>query len=245
MNLLRSSLALASLLLGQGHARALQARDGAAPAAAAAYQTTSTKVSVATHSQTAAVQWISPRVVTMLTTISATSLIPGPVTALPATVVETVISRITFEFRTTYAPELTALRPTTSYSSVAITVPHTWVVSPARPSHLARAASVPCGACATGANATTAGRCDAQGLRTGCQRQCEQRDGAWWCYRIYTSEYSDAGLRMGRACWGPGGRYEQLNEPCEQGDYAVGCVACKGVDDSWSAINWSGPAGNP
>jgi len=245
MNWIVFFVALSSVISGSGHARALQAGDVTTTQGPSTYQTTATKVSVATHTQTAQVQWISPCVVTMLTTISATSLLAGPVMVLPAMVVETVISRITFEFRTTYAPQPSAVPPTTWYSSVTISVPHTWIVSPARPSHLPRAAPIPCEACSVDVPATSAGHCAALALQTGCQGQCDQRDGAWWCYRLYTSDYSDAELRMGRACWGAGGRYEQLNEPCERGDYAVGCVPCKGTDDSWGAINWSGPAENP
>ena len=53
-------------------------------------------------------------------------------------------------------------------------------------------------------------------------------------------DYVHPEMRMGRACWGEGLRFRQVNEPCEEGDLAMGCLGCKGVDVSWGAVNWSG-----
>lgn len=221
---------------------------------AAAYPTTTTKISTTTKSSTTVIQFINPRVVTIFTIITATTLIPGPVTALPATVVETVISHITFEYRTSYSDSA----PSTSVSTAVITVPSTWIVARPQATDLAAGTSadaLPCddnNNCATTkaqAAAAADPRCDALGLETGCQGQCEERDdddgGAWWCYQLYVADYSEASLRMGRACWGGDDRYEQLNTPCVAGDHRVACTPCQGLDGSWGALNWTGPANNP
>lgn len=245
-----------SLVLGYAAtpAAALPAKTETVQALAAAtaeYAATTTVISTTTESSTTVVQFISPRVVTIITTITATSLRPGPVTSFPATVVETVVSHITFEFRTSYQDG----GRTTSLSSAVVTEPSTWVVTAPRATDLAEgmtADALPCG----GADSCTAEmqeraqedgdpRCNALGLQTGCQGQCERRDGAWWCYQLYLSDYRDAKLRMGRVCWGEDNRYEQLNTPCVAGDRKVACTACGGLDDSWGALNWTGPAGNP
>jgi hypothetical protein len=218
--------------------------------AAADYATTTTVISSTTESSTSLIQFINPRVVTIITTITATTLRPGPVTSFPATVVETVVSHITFEFRTSY----TDGGRTTSMSSAVVTVPATWIVAAPRPTDLAAgttADELPCSAdgCTTEVQERTREdsdpRCDALGLQTGCQGQCEEREGAWWCYQLYLADYRDAKLRMGRACWGADNRYEQLNSPCVASDRKVACTACGGLDDSWGALNWTGPADNP
>jgi len=97
-----------------------------ASAAAAYYPTTTTKISSTTTSKVQdPVLFISARQMTLFTTITATSLIPGPITAFPATVVETQISRITFEFRTTYNEPAISGSRTTSFSSYTFTTSKT------------------------------------------------------------------------------------------------------------------------
>jgi hypothetical protein len=85
-------------------------------------------------------------------------------------------------------------------------------------------------------------QCLALGLETGCQGQCQlHADGSFWCLQLYYQTYKDSSLRMGRACWGGKNQYYQLNTPCIAGDYQVACRPCQGQDQSWRALNWSGP----
>ena len=56
-----------------------------------------------------------------------------------------------------------------------------------------------------------------------------REDGLLWCYRMYNSlETSYDNRVMGRVCWGNTTAFAQLNEPCVQGDYAIGCTPCLG-----------------
>lgn len=92
-------------------------------------------------------------------------------------------------------------------------------------------------AAAAGQTATADAECAAKGLDTACQGQCRWREGVWWCYRMYYSDWGGP-MQMGRACWGANGTYEQLVKPCAAADLRVGCSACGGRDYSWGAQTW-------
>ncbi len=198
--------------------------------------------------------------------MTVTSLEPGPILPpYPATVVETVISRVTWEERITYSPGGPP-EPTTSRTSVTVTAPETWIVS--HPTQQMSQAFLPAGtnrdAIPCGAGTFTGGMpstppvseqceearrlapadetCTASGLRTACLGQCQLReDNEWWCYQMQEREYQDESRRMGRACWGGNLRFRQLNAPCLVGDVALGCVPCRGTDISWGPVYWEGP----
>ncbi|KAK1753048.1 hypothetical protein QBC47DRAFT_51271 [Echria macrotheca] len=233
----------------------LAAATPATPAAAA-FATTKTRVWSTTSSSVSVVLWINSRKVTSYTTATMTAYEPGPVTGpFPATVTRTVVSHVTQEDRTTYLDAAAAnsdrIQPTTSRTEWVYTTGEVWIVSPARPTDLVVAAGAKPG-CAEGTGTGTGtecaevqpeGTCEAAGLRTGCAGQCELRGEQWWCYRMWQREYGRPGIAgmSGRACWGGDLRFEQLNVPCVEGDVDVGCVRCRGVDQSWGAVYWTGP----
>ncbi|KAK3937156.1 hypothetical protein QBC46DRAFT_344895 [Diplogelasinospora grovesii] len=229
-------------------------------------------------------QFINPRKITLYTTKTVTSLEPYyyPITSFPTTVTEVVISHVTWEGRTTYSNGETSTSVTsfvvTNPETWVVSQPRETDL----PAGVG-ADELPCGDCpSTSSSGTTSTlsssgssgsgsvlgsgtetgvgevqvdvRCEALGLRTGCQGQCASRYGngengggeggeesLWWCYQMHEREYTNPSLRMGRACWGGNLQFVQLNEPCVQGDRAVACVPCQGVNASWGAVNWSGP----
>lgn len=222
--------------------------------AAAAATKTRTKISSATESSVTFNQWINPYKATLYTTKTVTSFEPRPTfSTYPGTVVQTVVSHVRLEDRYTYSDG----RTTTSVTSYVATVPETWVVSKptaaAKPLLGGGGARLSCeetkekgagggGGCPSSAQQEHP-QCQAAGLKTGCQGQCvrHEEDGEWWCYMMHQRDYVHPEMRMGRACWGANLRYRQLNVPCLEGDLAMGCVACEGLDHTWGAVNWEGP----
>ena len=197
--------------------------------------------------------WINPRVETYVTILTVTVLEPGPVTSgpFPATVPQIAITSGTIH--TTISSSGAAVRQTPPSETWVYTSTETWVVSPPEPTFLpasTRGDAVACEdavVCAKEEGGQGEGKgeavCDKAGMRTGCLGQCEMRaDGMWWCYRMWEREWGAEGgrLRMGRACWGEGLKFRQLNVPCVMGDVAVGCKPCTGRDISWGAVNWEG-----
>lgn len=178
----------------------------------------------------------------------------------PYTLVQTAISSRTTELALTYYSAngpVETRRETNTY-----TVPSTWVLWLPLASATAAAvanggtvreadagvslADLPCGggttvSCQqTGEGSSMAppdAECVAKGMQTACQGQCALRDGVWWCYQMYYSDYGTP-LQMGRACWGANGTYKQLMRPCLIGDQRIGCSACKGKDIGWNAAKW-------
>lgn len=209
-------------------------------APATAYPTTVT--SIWSTTETSASQpgpWGAVYMIYMTTLRTVTLLEPYPaqIQTYPATVVQTAVSKETHTTRITYS---SANGPvSTTIDSRTVSVPSTWVLHQAQPTDLAAGttpAGLPCEECAP-ASWQADSRCAGNGLQTACQRQCDLRDGVWWCYRMYYSDYG-TGVQMGRACWGNGSYFEQLVEPCVAGDHRLSCVSCKGLDSSWDAVNW-------
>lgn len=219
--------------------------EATVPPAALAATRTKTKIWSTVESSVDIVLWIDPRRVTMYTTKTVTSFEPRPVfTSYPGTVVQVVVSHVRREDRMTYSGGGSS----TSTTAWVATVPETWVVSKPTGRPVLRGGVPRCEESDSGGDGTcevTKGnkRCDAAGLKTGCQGQCvrHEEEGEWWCYMMRQRDYVRPEMRMGRACWGDGLRYRQVNEPCEEGDLPMGCVACRGVDVSWGAVNWEGP----
>lgn len=152
---------------------------------------------------------------------------------------------MTVDETTRYLAPLSETRSTRS--TTAWTATETWLVSP----RLASSSSsemdvdgvVECPRPGTeeagaGCGATGDGRCEAVGLRVGCQgRQCEVRGGMWWCLRMEAWEWvAEEGRRMGRVCWGGAGRVRQLGEACRVGDGGVGCPGCDG-GEGWVGVD--------
>ncbi|TPX12607.1 uncharacterized protein E0L32_000784 [Thyridium curvatum] len=191
------------------------------------------------QSTVTAIPFINPRRMTVYTTQTVTSLQDAPrPTVFPTTVVETAIMSITWESRVTYLDDGAT---TTEFSSTTATVPSTWVVAGApQPTNLAVGRDPACGKSPIAA-AAEAPQCASRGLHTGCQGQCQLRDGAFWCLLMGYADYKVDSLKMGRACWGGDNQFEQLNTPCLEGDQRTACTADKGLDDSWGAVNWIGP----
>jgi hypothetical protein len=201
-----------------------------------AYETTKTAVWSTTETHVISPGWVGPSVVTGITTRMATTLEPGPVTSYPATVIETILSTVTYEYRITRSDGSSS----TSFSSGTYTVPSTWVVSKPQASDLASGTSMgslPCDSCPAQSWVPDS-QCVAKGLDTACQGQCQQRYGDWWCYHMYYSDYSNSAFRMGRACWGGDGEYLQLNTPCVDSDHQMACTPCQGLNYSWGAVEW-------
>jgi hypothetical protein len=76
-------------------------------------------------------------------------------------------------------------------------------------------------------------QCLDAGQQTGCDRQCAQRDGLWYCFDKHAWYKENV---MGRVCWwteqddDSGAdviRYLMLAEPCREGDRHVECEACR------------------
>ncbi|EJT76106.1 hypothetical protein GGTG_06030 [Gaeumannomyces tritici R3-111a-1] len=249
--LLACAPAAVSAMPGLAKPTAAAAREAPAPAPAAPYPTTKTRIQTGTStSATTMYPWNDgPSEITLIDASTVTTYEPGPVTAFPATVLET-------EVHTRRLTSVVARRGAarSTGSSVRVyTLTRAWLVHRPDPAvDLPAAAALPCGRC-QGRNKEMEGkeddddpRCRARGLRTACQRQCDVRaadDGNLWCYRLERHEYVFPELRMGRACWGDGGGNEfmQLNEPCAAGDYRVGCVPCRGEAVNWNGANWIDP----
>ena len=179
----------------------------------------------------------------------------------PYTLVQTEILSRTYEYRLTYGNAAGSVE--TRHESSTYTIPSTWMLwlpAPTGTTGGGRAAvqetpagvgimDVPCGGgaaeasgCRSGASGAASSpppddECVARSMQTACQGQCALREGVWWCYQMYYSDY-DTPLQMGRACWGANGTYRQLLRPCLVGDQRVGCSACKGKDVSWNAAKW-------
>lgn len=183
---------------------------------------------------------------THYTTATMTAYEPGGVKGpFPATVVQTVVSHLTYRDVTT---SMLRGEEVTSTSTYDWTSGETWVVSPVQPTDLgvgthAGDLPLPCGGAGEACiEVKPSDVCAALGLRTACLGQCEHRDdGNWWCYRMWKREYGQDGKTMGRACWGGHMEFHQLNLPCVSGDVAVGCLRCNGLDQTWGAVNWTGP----
>lgn len=226
---------------------ALETAPAAASPLAEAPTKTQTKIWSTTESSVTYNQWINPYKATLYTTKTVTSFEPRPTFAsYPGTVIQTVVSRVRLEDRYTYSDG----RTTTSTTSYVVTVPETWVVSKPTPAAkpLTGAGSLSCEenkdrpTCHSSAQQEDP-LCQAAGLKTGCQGQCvrHEEEDEWWCYMMHQRDYVHPEMRMGRACWGAGLRYRQLNVPCLESDLGMGCVACEGLDYTWGAVNWEGP----
>ncbi|KAK4218370.1 hypothetical protein QBC37DRAFT_383549 [Rhypophila decipiens] len=230
----------------------------AAAAAAAASTKTTTKIRSTTESTVDFNPHLRPWRVTRYTTVTVTSYEPRPTFAsYPGAVVQKVVSSVTIEERYTFIQENSS--SSTGVTSWAVTVPETWVIS--RPTAAAAkplpagtsARDLPCGG--GGGSQDDDGQscvpsssqgdplCQASGLRTSCMGQCvrHEEENEWWCFVMHQRDYPQ--LAMGRACWGGGGdqRFRQLNVPCLEGDLALGCSACGGLDYSYAPLKWEGP----
>ncbi|KAM7220693.1 hypothetical protein V8F06_003929 [Rhypophila decipiens] len=231
---------------------------------AAALTKTTTKIRSTTESTVDFNPHLRPWRVTRYTTVTVTSYEPSRPTfaSYPGTVVQKVVSSVTIEERYTFIQENTS---STGVTSWAVTVPETWVIS--RPTAAAAkplpagtsAQDLPCGggggsqndgdgqSCVPSSSSQEEENdplCQASGLRTGCMGQCVRHDEEneeWWCFVMHQRDYPQ--LAMGRACWGGGGdqRFRQLNVPCLEGDLALGCSACGGLDYSYAPLKWEGP----
>jgi hypothetical protein len=218
-------------------------------APAPSYVTTMTIYSSTLISTTHLQMWISPRFEYVTSWRTVTSLIPGPVTQVPATVTCAVITHGIIERTTVFLDISATFISTSTYTA---TVPETWVVAPSQATHVPAGTSpsqLRCSDCVSSNPALGAPeenlKCVSKGLQTGCQGQCQLReDGNFWCLQLYYQTWTDPLLRMGRACWGGKNRYEQLNTPCIAGDYGVACTPCHGLNAGWVALNWTGPGSN-
>ncbi|KAM7186453.1 hypothetical protein V8F20_011388 [Naviculisporaceae sp. PSN 640] len=242
-------LAHAVSVAGAAAGAAAEIPPAAASPLAEAATKTRTKIWSTTESSVTFNQWIYPHKATLYTTKTVTSFEPRPTfTSYPGTVIQTVISHVRLEDRYTYSDG----RTTTSTTAYVATVPETWVVSKptaaAKPLTGTRPGSLACKENKDGSSCHSPAQnedpiCQAAGLKTGCQGQCvrHEEDDEWWCYMMHQRDYVYPELRMGRACWGAGLRFRQLNVPCLEGDLGMGCVACEGLDYTWGAVNWEGP----
>ncbi|KAK1829355.1 hypothetical protein QBC39DRAFT_384236 [Podospora conica] len=209
-------------------------------ATAAAAPSTLTRLTSTTTSTTGFVQWISPHAYTHTTALHITryepqqldpSLLAGG--SYPATTTQLAVTRMTVDETTRFLAPASGMK--TTRSTTAWTAEETWVVSP-------RLGAPSAGELEVGAQAETGcavareERCEAMGLGVGCQgRQCEVRGGWWWCLRMEGWEWvADEGRRMGRVCWGEGGRVRQLGEACRVGDGAVGGPGC---EEGWVGVD--------
>lgn len=81
--------------------------------------------------------------------------------------------------------------------------------------------------------------CEMEGLQTGCFRQCDYREGLFWCRKFDVQDWEtrmDGSNVMGQACWG-GNQTIQLLQQCLVGDIPVGCINCSwGLDPSWRPV---------
>ncbi|KAK0611473.1 hypothetical protein B0T14DRAFT_500563 [Immersiella caudata] len=238
-------------LLASAFASLSNASPEATPVATTTYPTTRTRVYSTTSTSTNVVLWISPRVELYTTIQTITVLEPGPVVptavGIPVTVPQIAITSGTIH--TVISPRGAAVAETPPSETWVYTSTETWLVSQPEASFLpagTREQNLLCAdevACAKGNPVAEDELCRSSGMRTGCLGQCEMREGVWWCYRMWQREWNAEGgrLRMGRACWGGGGRFRQLNVPCARGDGKVGCEVCRGVDAAWGAVVWEGP----
>ncbi|KAK3376774.1 hypothetical protein B0T24DRAFT_592414 [Lasiosphaeria ovina] len=211
--------------------------------AAAASLATKTRIWSTTESSVTYYQFINPRKITLITTKTVTSYEPS-VATLPTTVTEMVVSHVTWEDRISYSNG----DRSTSITSFVATVPETWAVAKPQPTDLpagtgAGAAELQCSEELNPGRPEAAADplCTAHGLKTGCQGQCALRDNSWWCFEMHERDYTNAALRMGRACWGGNLEFRQLNTPCVVGDVGMACVPGQGLNTSWGAVNWEGP----
>lgn len=107
----------------------------------------------------------------------------------PATATQLAVTHMTVDETTRYLAPLSEMK--TSRSTTAWTATETWLVSPPRlASGEGREMDVNGVVDCLGPESCTSavdGRCEAMGLRVGCQgRQCEMRGGMWWCLRMET-----------------------------------------------------------
>jgi len=207
-------------------------------------------------------RWISPRLVEMRTTATATSLAPGPFPQLPTTVTQWVVSTVTHDTRTYFYADdgqmFEAIAGTggppqrieSSTDMLSATAPETYGVYRTAASYLpaVTGAMVPCGgALEDGApEAEPDPVCAEKGLNTGClERQCDARADELWCLQRWYG-LRDSQPAMGRACWGGDGVFIQLLKPCLKGDRDVGCTK-DGRSAFWVGKDWQGPgaSGNP
>jgi len=158
---------------------------------------------------------------------------PASPTSFPYTLVQTKIVHRTYE--TTITKVRGEEDPTSTTSFTQVTVPSTWVLFKPEATYAAAGAALPCGECAPNGWEGDE-RCEALGLDTACQGQCEEKFGYLWCYERYRSD--EGSKVMGRACWGKEREYMQLVEPCLATDHRISCTPCQGVDPSWDDITW-------
>jgi hypothetical protein len=171
-----------------------------------------------------------------ITTLTVTTLEPwsSSPTSFPHTLVQTAITHRTMTTEITPCVAC-GTAPLTTIATAVQTSQSTWLLYAPAPTDLPRDATLPCAECA-GPAFRTDPRCQALGLDTACQAQCDLRGGLWWCFR---REYADRGpLQMGRACWGKGEEYLQLVTPCAVGDHAFACTPCNGTDITYWPLKW-------
>lgn len=157
----------------------------------------------------------------------------------PATVVDAGTTIVTYiEHATPYSGSVYTLISSGVYLSST-----TFVVYQPQPTDMAVGKTMDdlelqCNACAPATFKSDA-QCDALGLDTGCQGQCPQKNGLWWCRQLAPSDVLlTLELEMGRACWGNGTFFRQLRTPCVYSDHRVACVPCQGRINSWAPLNW-------
>lgn len=83
--------------------------------------------------------------------------------------------------------------------------------------------------------------CEKEGLQTGCFRQCDYREGLFWCCKFNLENWdsrTEGSDVLGQACWGKSNPTIQLLQPCLVDDIAVGCIKCATYDLSWQPLAW-------
>jgi hypothetical protein len=169
------------------------------------------------------------------TTGMATRLEPVP-TSFPTAVRVEIVSDVTIQETASMA----AAPPAMSTYTAQLRDVQTWHLYQPQPTDLPATTNLEstCGSCRSQDYKPDA-KCEAMGLETACQAQCQQRDGTWWCRSISQPLYNRGpDVRMGRACWGNETHYLQLNSPCRVGDPLIECVSCRGNLHNFVPKNW-------
>ncbi len=114
--------------------------------------------------------------------------------------------------------------PTTSVE----TALSTWIVRKPAATDLPRHGKGICGNCTQPASYVGDPTCVVAGNATACTRQCQQRDGLWYCFQQDNHYQENV---MGRVCWWLNPfygttEYKMLGEPCIEGDRTLDCLAC-------------------
>ena len=236
-------LGLAAIWLVQAIVPALGLPNPGSASTAPTYAGVPTRtkvVSTTITSITVVIDWINPRVFTLIDSITVTTLQPGPFTSLPTTITQWVISSVTHETRVFGAG---AGSTVTQLATWIGTAPETFVLYEPQATDLPASTdpdAVLCDGCPdVAATPAPDPACEALGLHTGCQGQCALEDGVFWCLQRWRAA-QDRMPAMGRACWGGNREYLQLMTPCRTGDFRIGCTACHGGNVSYAPVDWLG-----